>query len=191
MEWCAIVTFPPSADPLTLLLFPVTITAMPYFLARLQGSSLKSTFGSYLTTTFTLSNFIFLAHATVTSKHVSSLSLILRSLSNFLLISADTASQSDSCHDHLAHSPERVAHHQHLLYTNLRALRYLCPLQRSHPSGGRGLLPDIHNSGCLAVRAFSCPGYDVRPGSRSRRCQRRSSYQFIHLYNREAKELRW
>ncbi|KAJ3548833.1 hypothetical protein NMY22_g1111 [Coprinellus aureogranulatus] len=53
-----------------LLPWNVTITAMPYFLARLQGSSLKSTFGSYLTTTFTLSNFIFLAHATITSKHI-------------------------------------------------------------------------------------------------------------------------
>ncbi|KAJ2933445.1 hypothetical protein H1R20_g3639, partial [Candolleomyces eurysporus] len=52
-----------------LLPWNVVITAMPYFLSRLQGSPLKTTFGSYMTTTFTLSNFIFLAHATVTSKH--------------------------------------------------------------------------------------------------------------------------
>ncbi|KAF5333692.1 hypothetical protein D9611_002270 [Ephemerocybe angulata] len=52
-----------------LLPWNVIITAMPYFLSRLQGSSLKTTFGSYMTTTFTLSNFIFLAHATLTSKH--------------------------------------------------------------------------------------------------------------------------
>ena len=59
------VLVPSLTGPLT-----VIITAMPYFLSRLKDSSLKSTFGSYLTTTFTLANFIFLAHATVTSKLV-------------------------------------------------------------------------------------------------------------------------
>jgi len=41
---------------------------MPFFASRLANSSLRSTFGSYLTTTFTAANFIFLAHATSTSK---------------------------------------------------------------------------------------------------------------------------
>jgi len=44
------------------------ITAEPYFLSQLQRPSLRSTFASYLATAFTLSNFSFLAHATVTSK---------------------------------------------------------------------------------------------------------------------------
>src|SRR6266511_1366733 len=43
---------------------------MPFFLARLSTSSLRSSFSSYLTTSFTLANFIFLAHATLNSKQV-------------------------------------------------------------------------------------------------------------------------
>lgn len=46
----------------------VMITAEPYFLSQLRHSSIRSTFASYLATAFTLSNFFFLAHATVTSK---------------------------------------------------------------------------------------------------------------------------
>lgn len=46
----------------------VMITAEPYFLSQLQRPSLHSTFASYLATSFTLSNFCFLGHATVTSK---------------------------------------------------------------------------------------------------------------------------
>ncbi|KAF8974277.1 nucleoside transporter-domain-containing protein [Flammula alnicola] len=54
-----------------LLPWNVVITAMPFFLARLSTSPLRSTFASYLTTSFTASNFIFLAHATATSKTTS------------------------------------------------------------------------------------------------------------------------
>ena len=46
------------------------ITATPYFLSRLDGTPLKSTFSSYLSTTFTAANFGFLAHATATAKKV-------------------------------------------------------------------------------------------------------------------------
>ncbi|KAI0254244.1 nucleoside transporter-domain-containing protein [Lactifluus subvellereus] len=53
-----------------LLPWNVMITAQPYFLSQLQHSPIRSTFASYLATTFTLSNFAFLAHATVTSKKV-------------------------------------------------------------------------------------------------------------------------
>ncbi|KAF8913719.1 nucleoside transporter-domain-containing protein [Gymnopilus junonius] len=52
-----------------LLSWNVVITAMPFFASRLAHSSLRSTFASYLTTTFTLANLIVLAHATATSKH--------------------------------------------------------------------------------------------------------------------------
>ncbi|KAF8192532.1 nucleoside transporter-domain-containing protein [Pholiota molesta] len=54
-----------------LLPFNVIITAMPFFLSRLSTSPLRSAFASYLTTSFTAANFIFLAHATATSKTTS------------------------------------------------------------------------------------------------------------------------
>lgn len=43
---------------------------MPYFTSRLSGSVFQSTFGSYLSTSFTATGFGFLAHATATSKQV-------------------------------------------------------------------------------------------------------------------------
>lgn len=46
------------------------ITATPYFLSRLEGSPLKSTFSSYLSAAFMISNLPFLAHATATAKQV-------------------------------------------------------------------------------------------------------------------------
>jgi hypothetical protein len=52
----------------------VMIIAEPYFLSQLQRPSTRSAFSSYLATTFTLSNFAFLAHATLTSKKVTSCS---------------------------------------------------------------------------------------------------------------------
>ncbi|KAI0047295.1 hypothetical protein FA95DRAFT_1582709 [Auriscalpium vulgare] len=55
-----------------LLPWNVMITATPFFLSRLEDSSIRDTFGSYLATSFTLSNFFFLAHATATSKKASS-----------------------------------------------------------------------------------------------------------------------
>ncbi|KIM45965.1 hypothetical protein M413DRAFT_298833 [Hebeloma cylindrosporum] len=54
-----------------LLPWNVVITAMPFFLSRLSGSPYRSTFASYLTTSFTAANFIFLAHATANSKNTS------------------------------------------------------------------------------------------------------------------------
>lgn len=54
-----------------LLPWNAIITATPFFLSRLEGSSLKSTFSSYLSTSFTVANFFVLAHATVTSHHTT------------------------------------------------------------------------------------------------------------------------
>ncbi|KAI0317743.1 nucleoside transporter-domain-containing protein, partial [Amylostereum chailletii] len=54
-----------------LLPWNVLITATPFFLARLEGSSLRSLFSSYLSTSFTFSNFFFLAHATWSTKSAS------------------------------------------------------------------------------------------------------------------------
>ncbi|KAJ3809403.1 nucleoside transporter-domain-containing protein [Lentinula aff. lateritia] len=77
-----------------LLPWNALITAIPYFLSRLSGSSLQSTFISYLSITFTLSNFLCLAHATATSKQVSTISLtgitvltLLLTLSTFFTLS--------------------------------------------------------------------------------------------------------
>jgi equilibrative nucleoside transporter 1/2/3 len=49
----------------------VMITAIPFFLSRLANSPLKSTFSSYLSTSFTAAGFVFLAHATAVSRRVS------------------------------------------------------------------------------------------------------------------------
>ncbi|KAG6919287.1 hypothetical protein DXG01_007419 [Tephrocybe rancida] len=49
----------------------VMITATPYFLSRLNGSPLKGIFSPYQSVTFTVSNFVFLAHATAVSKRTS------------------------------------------------------------------------------------------------------------------------
>ena len=46
------------------------ITATPYFLTQLEGSSLQRTFPSYMSLIFTAANFGFLAHATATTKQV-------------------------------------------------------------------------------------------------------------------------
>jgi len=54
-----------------LLPWNVLITAIPFFLSRLVGSDLLSAFSSYLSITFTLANFAFLAHATATSQQSS------------------------------------------------------------------------------------------------------------------------
>ncbi|GJE84933.1 equilibrative nucleoside transporter 1 [Phanerochaete sordida] len=51
-----------------LLPWNALITASPYFLSRVAGSPLRDTFSSYLSTTFTVANFFFLAHATATEK---------------------------------------------------------------------------------------------------------------------------
>ncbi|KAI0092464.1 nucleoside transporter-domain-containing protein [Irpex rosettiformis] len=69
-----------------LLPWNVLITATPYFLARLEGSALKSTFSSYLSTTFTAANFGFLAHATSTSNQSASSRRILLSISWLALL---------------------------------------------------------------------------------------------------------
>ncbi|THH03665.1 hypothetical protein EW145_g6110 [Phellinidium pouzarii] len=64
-----------------LLPWNALITATPYFLSRLSGTPLKSTFSSYLSITFTVANFSFLAHATLTSKQVHAVLVGLLTLS--------------------------------------------------------------------------------------------------------------
>ncbi|KAF9534989.1 nucleoside transporter-domain-containing protein [Crepidotus variabilis] len=51
-----------------LLPWNVIITALPFFQSRMVNSTLRSSFTSYLTTSFTLANLLFLAHATTVSK---------------------------------------------------------------------------------------------------------------------------
>ncbi|KAI9001317.1 nucleoside transporter-domain-containing protein [Trametes punicea] len=68
-----------------LLPWNAIITATPFFLSRLEGTPLKSTFSSYLSTTFTAANFAFLAHATATAKKASNTRRVLGSL-GFLAI---------------------------------------------------------------------------------------------------------
>ncbi|KAJ7591502.1 nucleoside transporter-domain-containing protein [Mycena floridula] len=54
-----------------LLPWNVMITATPFFLSRLTASPLKPAFSSYMSTSFTASNFMFLAHATASAKQAS------------------------------------------------------------------------------------------------------------------------
>ncbi|CDO74637.1 hypothetical protein BN946_scf184325.g24 [Trametes cinnabarina] len=63
-----------------LLPWNAIITATPFFLSRLEGTSLKSAFSSYLSTTFTAANFAFLGHATATAKKASNTRRVLVSL---------------------------------------------------------------------------------------------------------------
>ncbi|GBE79362.1 hypothetical protein SCP_0205600 [Sparassis crispa] len=71
-----------------LLPWNALITATPYFLSRLDGSPLKSTFSSYLSTTFMASNLGFLARATATSKQSSNSRRVLLSMSWLAFLSA-------------------------------------------------------------------------------------------------------
>ncbi|KAI0637927.1 nucleoside transporter-domain-containing protein [Trametes polyzona] len=80
-----------------LLPWNVMITATPYFLSRLEGSSLKGTFSSYLSCDFTLWNMLFLAHATATAKKASNTRRVLFSL-GFLAILSFTLTVSTYTH---------------------------------------------------------------------------------------------
>lgn len=60
--------------------YSVLITATPFFLSRLIGSDLRSSFSSYLSITFTLANFAFLAHATATSQQVRHVIFLSKSI---------------------------------------------------------------------------------------------------------------
>ncbi|EMD40447.1 hypothetical protein CERSUDRAFT_148466 [Gelatoporia subvermispora B] len=70
-----------------LLPWNALITATPYFMSRLAGSSIQSSFSSYLSTTFTAANLGFLAHATATSKQASNTRRVLFSISWLTLLS--------------------------------------------------------------------------------------------------------
>ncbi|RPD66694.1 hypothetical protein L226DRAFT_549482 [Lentinus tigrinus ALCF2SS1-7] len=70
-----------------LLPWNALITATPYFQSRVAGTSLKSVFSSYLSTTFTAANFLFLAHATVTAKKASNTRRVLVSLAALAVLS--------------------------------------------------------------------------------------------------------
>ncbi|KAM5534886.1 hypothetical protein V8D89_011441 [Ganoderma adspersum] len=63
-----------------LLPWNALINATPYFLSRVADTPLKSSFSSYLSTTFTAANFGFLAHATATAKKASNTRRVLYSL---------------------------------------------------------------------------------------------------------------
>ncbi|KAI0771979.1 nucleoside transporter-domain-containing protein [Trametes elegans] len=70
-----------------LLPWNAMITATPYFLSRLEGTRLKSTFSSYLSTTFTAGNLLVLAHATATTRTASKTRRVLYSLACLALLS--------------------------------------------------------------------------------------------------------
>jgi hypothetical protein len=51
--------------------FAVMINSIPYFVKRVEGSSFESTLGFYLTSILTLTSFVTLSYATLTSTRVS------------------------------------------------------------------------------------------------------------------------
>ncbi|KAF8510363.1 nucleoside transporter-domain-containing protein [Hysterangium stoloniferum] len=65
------------------------ITALPYFLSRLSGSRLQSTFSSYLSVTFNITNLFFMGHAATAEQGKSSRtirrSLVMITLLNLVL----------------------------------------------------------------------------------------------------------
>ncbi|KAG8888481.1 hypothetical protein FRB98_007610 [Tulasnella sp. 332] len=63
----------------SLLSWNALITAIPYFLSRLEGSNLKGTFPSYFSATYTLVSSIAFAHATLTAKQADASSRFRRS----------------------------------------------------------------------------------------------------------------
>ncbi|KAG8952609.1 hypothetical protein FRC04_003970 [Tulasnella sp. 424] len=64
----------------SLLPWNAMITAMPYFLARLEGSSFQSAFPSYLSSIFNLAGFAALSYATATAKQANTSKRIRPSL---------------------------------------------------------------------------------------------------------------
>ncbi|KAH9938505.1 nucleoside transporter-domain-containing protein [Fomitopsis serialis] len=81
-----------------LLPWNAMITATPYFMSRLDGTSLKASFSSYLSMAFMVPNLIFLGHATATSKQSLSTGRISWSL---LLIASVTAALTLSTWIHI------------------------------------------------------------------------------------------
>lgn len=81
-----------------LLPWNAIITATPYFMSRLDGTSLKASFSSYLSMAFMVPNLIFLGHATATSKQSLSTGRISWSL---LLIAFVTAALTLSTWIHI------------------------------------------------------------------------------------------
>ncbi|KAH9951820.1 nucleoside transporter-domain-containing protein [Amylocystis lapponica] len=71
-----------------LLPWNAMITATPYFLSRLNNSPMKSTFTSYLSTSFTASGFVSLAYATATIKQTSNPRRILVTISWIAFLTA-------------------------------------------------------------------------------------------------------
>ncbi|KAG1753736.1 nucleoside transporter-domain-containing protein [Suillus paluster] len=70
----------------TLLPWNVLITATSFFLSRLVGSPLRTTFTSYMTTTSTVSNIFAVAHATATSKRSSPSQRVFWSIASTTLV---------------------------------------------------------------------------------------------------------
>lgn len=105
----------------------VIITATPFFVSRLADSPLKHTFSSYLSMTFTASNFIFLGHATAVVKQVSSLHSLKSTCPRFNTL-ADFTIPSNTINDTLSINPHFVPDTQYLLPRLTRSLLRICPL---------------------------------------------------------------
>lgn len=152
------------------------ITAEPYFLSQLRHSSIRSTFSSYLVTAFTLSNFLFLAHATVTSKKAC---LPLPHARDFLVRLTNCVGPGCST-DAMVHALPCTTHmspHTEHIHPPLRGhSRYIYPRDSHHASLLRRLSPDVRGSRGISLRPLGHPVVDIRPSSSSSHPFRRPTH---------------
>lgn len=152
------------------------ITAEPYFLSQLRHSSMRSTFASYLATAFTLSNFLFLAHATVTSKKAC-LPPPARVFLVRLMNSVGTCCSTDAMVDAVPCFTHMSPHTEHL-HPLLRGL--LCHIH--HRDSHRASLlwrisPDVRGSRGISLRPHGHSVVDIRPSSSGGHPLRRPAHQ--------------
>ena len=134
-------------------------------LSLLRHSSIRSTFSSYLTTAFTLSNFLFLAHATVTSEEGISPPPLCSSLPCSLIImngvgtccSTDAMVDAVPCVTHMSPNTEH-------LHPPLRwPIHHVHHHDSHHTSLLRRISSDVRGSRGISLWPHGHPVVDIRP----------------------------
>jgi hypothetical protein len=141
------------------------ITAEPYFLSQLRHSSMRSTFASYLVTAFTLSNFLFLAHATVTSKKVClpPPHPMLESYLVRLMNGVGTRCSTDAMVDAVPCFTHMSPHTEHLHPPLGGHPRYIHHHDSHRASLLRRISSDVRGSRGISLRPHGHPVVDIRP----------------------------
>lgn len=150
-----------EASSEVLLVLSALITATPFFLSRLEGSSLKSTFSSYLSVTFTVANFCVLAHATVTSKQVSCTAMYIAMLCFTECV--DINIKKGILFYVLVDCLNLPSDYQHICVHIPWTILCLRPFKRYRTSYRRLILADLRNCCRISPRTLLNPGDDVWP----------------------------